>query len=83
MNKFKSKKFRKNYYIIHSYPNDKCSMKRSGKTFTITCEKATLYYENENEEKKNYKFEFKAPNDAQADSWFDTIKANANGMKML
>lgn len=71
----KAKKFRKDSYIVYSYLSDKCTLKRSGKTFVLTTEKSNLYFENgETEEEKGYKVEFKAPNDEQADSWLATIK---------
>ena len=80
----KKKTFRDDYYIVYAHINDKSSWKKSGKTFTFTLDAANLYYEGgETEEKKKYKFEWKAPSDEQADSWEATIKGNCNGMKAL
>eukprot|EP00034_Subulatomonas_tetraspora_P001891 GABW01002302.1.p1 GENE.GABW01002302.1~~GABW01002302.1.p1 ORF type:complete len:81 (-),score=29.16 GABW01002302.1:3-245(-) len=52
----KKRKFRTgDTYILYSYLDKNDSWKRSGKTFTCTFNKAQLYFEDGNEEKKNYK----------------------------
>ena len=80
----KKKVFRASNYIIVAHLNDKCSYRRSGKTFAFTMESTSLYYDDgETEEKKNYRFEWVAPNNDQADSWEATIKGNGNGVKAL
>lgn len=58
---------------LGSFPVRGTKIKKSGKTLTISGCQQTVYWKGETEHNDNITFEFTAPSDEQAESWYESF----------